>query len=235
MDKIPFEAGRKIKNAYVVIDGVEHEVVPAQYSEEDGIPLSPYVLNLLQNNVENAINDLENSVVTIKEYLDNNTDLNNVTESGIYYTGGRTLINAPVTNYDWAFVIVIKQLSITHQYFIKPVAGIICVREYSGSPAAWCEWKNIVKDNSQVIEQYFSMGIFSGNADKFGQTATISIPSGYTAKGIVGYALRGGYYSHIFLSELELNGSTIGWSAKNTAPNQSKEITCRVKILIEKQ
>ncbi|MBQ9657784.1 MAG: hypothetical protein IJV31_03345 [Clostridia bacterium] len=54
MDKIPFEAGRKIKNAYVTIDGVEYEVIPAEY--EGNTPLSSYILNLLQDNVENELN-----------------------------------------------------------------------------------------------------------------------------------------------------------------------------------
>ena len=103
------------------------------------------------NNMENGIAEIDKTV-GLKGYLDNNTDLNNVTEKGIYSTGNRTLTNAPVSNYDWAFLIVLNQNNVTQQYFIKPVAGAICVREYTGSPAKWSEWKKMYIEDSGWID-----------------------------------------------------------------------------------
>ena len=53
MDKIPFEDGKKLKNAFVTIDGKEHEVTPAQYQGKT--PMSSFNLNKMQNNIENTL------------------------------------------------------------------------------------------------------------------------------------------------------------------------------------
>ena len=53
MKKINFEAGKQISAAKVTIDDVDYNVTPAVY--EGNTPLSPYVLNKLQDNVEVAI------------------------------------------------------------------------------------------------------------------------------------------------------------------------------------
>lgn len=52
MDKIPFEDGKKLKNATVTIDGQEYEVNPAQYSGTT--PMSGFNLNKMQDNIDNA-------------------------------------------------------------------------------------------------------------------------------------------------------------------------------------
>ena len=54
MKKINFQDGTKTKNAVVVINEEEHQVIPAQY--QGTTPLSAFNLNNMQNNIENAIN-----------------------------------------------------------------------------------------------------------------------------------------------------------------------------------
>lgn len=54
MEKINFEDGQLVKGAHVIIDGVEHEIIEAEY--EGDTPLSAFVLNKLQDNVETEIN-----------------------------------------------------------------------------------------------------------------------------------------------------------------------------------
>ena len=57
MDKIVFEDGTKISDGKITIDEQDYVVVPAQYSGRT--PLSAYVLNKLQDNIERAINAVE--------------------------------------------------------------------------------------------------------------------------------------------------------------------------------
>ena len=52
MKKINFEAGTQVSPAKVTIDNVEHNVTPAVW--EGKTPLSPFVLNKMQDNIENA-------------------------------------------------------------------------------------------------------------------------------------------------------------------------------------
>ena len=54
MERINFEDGQLVKGAHVIIDGVEHEIIEAEY--EGDTPLSAFVLNKLQDNVETEIN-----------------------------------------------------------------------------------------------------------------------------------------------------------------------------------
>lgn len=49
MQIVEFENGSKIQNAYVEIDGVKHEVVPAVYTGKT--PLSAYNINRAQKNL----------------------------------------------------------------------------------------------------------------------------------------------------------------------------------------
>jgi hypothetical protein len=53
MEKINFEKGTQVSPAKVMIDNIEHEVTPAVW--KGNTPLSPFVLNKLQDNIENAI------------------------------------------------------------------------------------------------------------------------------------------------------------------------------------
>lgn len=53
MDKINFQDGTKVSNAKVTIDEVDYTVTPARYN--GATPLSAYVMNKLQDNIEDAI------------------------------------------------------------------------------------------------------------------------------------------------------------------------------------
>lgn len=55
MDKVPFEDGTLVKEAYVIIDGEEHEVIPEEYTGKT--PLSAHNLNKMQDNIEKSINE----------------------------------------------------------------------------------------------------------------------------------------------------------------------------------
>ena len=55
MEKIPFEDGTKIKDAVVEINEQEYTVTPAQYT--GNTPLTAANLNLMQDNIEKAIDD----------------------------------------------------------------------------------------------------------------------------------------------------------------------------------
>lgn len=55
MEKIPFEDGTKIKDAVVEINEQEYTVTPAQYAGTT--PLTAANLNLMQDNIEEAIDD----------------------------------------------------------------------------------------------------------------------------------------------------------------------------------
>lgn len=55
MEKINFEAGTQVSPAKVTIDNVDHEVTPSVW--EGNTPLSPFVLNKMQSNIENEISE----------------------------------------------------------------------------------------------------------------------------------------------------------------------------------
>lgn len=61
MEKINFEDGQLVKQATVTIDGVEHQVTPAQCT--GNTPCSAFVLNKLQDNIENAINAMKMEIL----------------------------------------------------------------------------------------------------------------------------------------------------------------------------
>ena len=67
LTKIQFEDGQKVSDAYVEINGVKHNVVKAQYQGKT--PLSARNLNKLQDNVGNAISDLDERVVSYRNVL----------------------------------------------------------------------------------------------------------------------------------------------------------------------
>ena len=75
------------------------------------------------------------------------TNLNAVTDSGIYYQDGTALSNAP-NNPNWSYLIVLHYGSSATQIFVKPVTfnndgKAIAMREYTGNPAVWSAWRYI--------------------------------------------------------------------------------------------
>ena len=106
MDKINFEDGQLVKQASVTIDGVEHQVTPSQYSGKT--PLSAYVFNQMQDNIENGINQQATQQnqknaeqdTAIANKIDKTTetasDLNDITdECTVYCTS--TTANKPLS------------------------------------------------------------------------------------------------------------------------------------------
>lgn len=65
MEKINFEDGELVKSSYVEIDGKQHQVHEAEY--EGTTPLSAFVLNKMQDNIEeaigNAISEISDNIV----------------------------------------------------------------------------------------------------------------------------------------------------------------------------
>lgn len=57
MEKINFEDGQLTKKGYVVIEGKEYLINEAQY--DGATPLSAYVLNKMQDNIEEGINNIQ--------------------------------------------------------------------------------------------------------------------------------------------------------------------------------
>ena len=55
MEKINFENGQLLEGAYVTINGVKHDIVKAKYTGKT--PISAFVLNALQENIEQAIEE----------------------------------------------------------------------------------------------------------------------------------------------------------------------------------
>jgi len=90
MDKIVFEDGTKISDGKVTIDGQDYVVVPAQYSGRT--PLSAYVLNKLQENIENAINDAkQRNIITARLNQDitcTTAETKQIPLTKLYQTGG---------------------------------------------------------------------------------------------------------------------------------------------------
>ena len=83
MKKINFEDGTKVSNAKVTIDGVDYPVTPARYT--GATPLSAYVMNKLQDNIENTIDQkADSSNVYTKTETD--TRLNAKANSSDVYT-----------------------------------------------------------------------------------------------------------------------------------------------------
>lgn len=87
MDKITFENGTKVQEAYITINDSNYIVTPAVYTGTT--PLSASNLNLMQDNIENAINgSIE------KKIIDANTTISNgyiITLTNNYIVGNNSL------------------------------------------------------------------------------------------------------------------------------------------------
>lgn len=71
MNKIPFEDGVKTQEAYVTIDGQNHQVTPAVWTGTT--PLKAQNLNKMQDNIEEAIN-VQRATVTLESTVNANTN-----------------------------------------------------------------------------------------------------------------------------------------------------------------
>ena len=80
MNKIPFQDGAKTQEAYVTIDGQNHQVTPAVWSGTT--PLKAQNLNKMQDNIEEAIN-IQRATVTLESTVNANT--NYTLPTNMYY------------------------------------------------------------------------------------------------------------------------------------------------------
>ena len=71
MQKISFEDTTVVKSPYVIIDGVEHEVYNGTY--QGGTDLNAQTFNQMQDNIESAIEDVEDAIPTIENSLDSDS------------------------------------------------------------------------------------------------------------------------------------------------------------------
>ena len=71
MNKIPFEDGTKTQEAYVTIDEQNYQVTPAVWTGTT--PLKAQNLNLMQDNIEEAIN-IQRATVTLESTVNANTN-----------------------------------------------------------------------------------------------------------------------------------------------------------------
>lgn len=71
MEKIPFEDGVKTQEAYVTIDEQNYQVTPAVWT--GNTPLKAQNLNLMQDNIEEAIN-VQRATVTLESTVNANTN-----------------------------------------------------------------------------------------------------------------------------------------------------------------
>lgn len=85
MNKIPFQDGTKTQEAYVTIDGQNYQVTPAVWSGTT--PLKAQNLNLMQDNIEEAIN-IQRASVTLESTVNANT---NYTLPVYYEVGNNSL------------------------------------------------------------------------------------------------------------------------------------------------
>ena len=72
MDKINFQDGTKVSSAKVTIDEVDYTVTPARYS--GATPLSAFVLNKLQDNIEDGLDELDTKIDSLNELLSSKVD-----------------------------------------------------------------------------------------------------------------------------------------------------------------
>ena len=77
-------------------------------------------------------------------------------------------------------------------------------------------------------------GTFEGSGEKFNQTYTVTIPSGYTCLGIVGWYLSGGGFTNLFINEIYYENNIIHWALKNSLNSSTAQITLYVKLLLVK-
>lgn len=90
MQKINFEDGQLVKKGYVEIDGTQYSTEEAEY--DGATPLSAHVLNKMQDNIEEAINNIDLTDYYNKSEVDAKLE---AVEGNEVYIGNEE--NAPAT------------------------------------------------------------------------------------------------------------------------------------------
>jgi hypothetical protein len=118
-----------------------------------------------QNGVTPINEDNMNEVLMFKGNVPN-TDFNQITEPGYYYTGSTTMTNGPA-NYLYHYVEVIRKTgSVILQKVFVPSINTLYIREYSGNPVVWGSWKTFISDDLQtysgtVTSSYFDISNYT--------------------------------------------------------------------------
>jgi hypothetical protein len=105
-------------------------------------PVNATNLNKIETELETLDNASTNSL-TQRTNVANNTNLNDVTNTGIYYIPDVTLTNAPANYYKYSTLVVINNSGVIQQYISRPVGNTFVMREYSGYPASWGNWRTV--------------------------------------------------------------------------------------------
>lgn len=87
MDKIPFEDGVKTQEAYVTVNEQNYQVTPAVWT--GNTPLKAQNLNLMQDNIEEAIN-IQRASVTLESTVNASTNYT-LPENMCYEVGNNSL------------------------------------------------------------------------------------------------------------------------------------------------
>ena len=123
----------------------------------------------VQNRVSNFVETLEDDVIASRKDLKDNTDLNDVKNSGIFFIqGGRTYTNYPYDSTYNSWMIVCEINGLVQQYIIPyffsdsaPTLSIMPLRRnFNGS--SWSNWKQ--QTNTNAIET-LSGDPFPGQTD----------------------------------------------------------------------
>lgn len=80
-----------------------------------------------------------NKTLTYKGVLTSSDNVNDITDTGIYYIGSSTPTGIAST-YAYSYLTVINNGSYITQELRKPIDGILAIREKSGSPLTWRDW-----------------------------------------------------------------------------------------------
>ena len=92
MDKIPFEDGEKTQDAYVTLSGQNYPVTDAVY--QGTTPLSAYNLNQMQDNIEEAIDNINLNNTVENKTISSGTTISDgyqITLTNSYIVGDNSL------------------------------------------------------------------------------------------------------------------------------------------------
>lgn len=248
MEKINFEKGTQVSPAKVMIDNIEHEVTPAVW--KGNTPLSPFVLNKLQDNIENAIENkrlkLEGkSEQTGEPTVDNPSKIRNIGDNInlAEYVEGLWFNNTSLKflNIENTYGFVAKVSSNT-QYIInkKYIGNRFVVVSSSVYPQNNTDIIRIIsasnhnltqyKFNTQANEKYIFLGVYVGTDEEELKKAIkeVKIEEGSTATpyteygcGSIDYAIED-TSNNIFSkdTDIELDGQYRTYKSGNIATNQ---------------
>lgn len=157
-----------------------------------------YSVGVQNENMDKADAAIWNTL-TFHRVFTSSDDLNSLNSegTGIFTIGNDLPQNAPA-GYTWSMLIQIKRSDIfLHQYIIKPEAGAILVREYSGSPQVWSTWKYITGyvartrincgansyveywKNGNIAQVYVKYAVSDGAISAWSSKQIATIPAGF--------------------------------------------------------